>query len=86
MQRKSMHCLPNMRRSALMAAAVVVVALASGGCSTLGPKPWEKDLMAKKPMQVDAYAGLIAARNHIYFSKEASSGGSGFAGGGCGCN
>jgi hypothetical protein len=23
---------------------------------------------------------------HIYFSKEASSGGEGFAGGGCGCN
>ncbi|MEW8507884.1 MAG: DUF4266 domain-containing protein [Candidatus Thiodiazotropha sp.] len=24
--------------------------------------------------------------DHIYFSKEASSGGRGFAGGGCGCN
>jgi hypothetical protein len=27
-----------------------------------------------------------AIDDHIYFSKEASSGGRGFAGGGCGCN
>ena len=56
------------------------------GCSTIGPEPWEKDLMAKKPMQVDAYALEAAAVDHVYFSKEASSGGRGFAGGGCGCN
>jgi hypothetical protein len=28
----------------------------------------------------------LAIDDHIYFSKEASSGGRGFAGGGCGCN
>jgi hypothetical protein len=27
-----------------------------------------------------------ATDDHIYFSKEASSGGQGFGGGGCGCN
>jgi hypothetical protein len=27
-----------------------------------------------------------SADDHIYFSKEASSGGQGFGGGGCGCN
>jgi hypothetical protein len=27
-----------------------------------------------------------ATDEHIYFSKEASSGGQGFGGGGCGCN
>jgi hypothetical protein len=28
----------------------------------------------------------IAIDEHIYFSKESSSGGRGFGGGGCGCN
>jgi len=56
------------------------------GCSSLGPRPWEKDLMARREMQVDPYPLETAAVEHVYFSKEASSGGRGFAGGGCGCN
>jgi len=68
----------------LLAATVVV--LACSGCGTIGPQPWEKDLMAQKKMQIDAHAVEFAAIDHIYFSKEASSGGRGFAGGGCGCN
>ena len=42
--------------------------------------------MARPEMQVAAYPLQTAADEHIYFSKEASSGGRGFAGGGCGCN
>lgn len=57
-----------------------------GACASIGPKPWQKDLMARPEMQVDAYALVAAADDHIYFSKEAASGGRGFAGGGCGCN
>lgn len=57
-----------------------------GACSTVGPDPWEKDLMARKEMQVSAHAIQTAAEDHVFFSKEASSGGRGFAGGGCGCN
>jgi hypothetical protein len=56
------------------------------GCTSLGPKPWEKDLMARQEMQPDTHPLLTAAEEHIYFSREASSGGRGFAGGGCGCN
>ena len=56
------------------------------GCSAIGAKPWERDLMAKREMQIDPYPLQTAAMEHIYFSKEASSGGRGFAGGGCGCN
>lgn len=55
-------------------------------CGTIGPDPWQKDLMAKREMQPDPYPLETAASEHIYFSKEASSGGRGFAGGGCGCN
>ncbi len=55
-------------------------------CSGIGPRPWEKDLMAKPEMALTPYPLQTAADEHIYFSKEASSGGRGFAGGGCGCN
>ena len=68
------------------AAALAALALFCASCSSIGPKPWEKDLMARAEMQVDPYPLQSAAEDHIYFSKEASSGGRGFAGGGCGCN
>ena len=58
----------------------------SGGCTVVGAKPWEHDLMAERAMQVGAYPIEAAMDDHIYFSKEASSGGRSFAGGGCGCN
>ena len=67
-------------------AACVTLALICSSCSSIGPKPWEKDLMARPEMQLDPYPLQTAAADHIYFSKEASSGGRGFAGGGCGCN
>jgi hypothetical protein len=61
-------------------------AAGSGGCSTLGAKPWEHDLLSERAMQVGAYPIEASMDDHIYFSKEASSGGRSFAGGGCGCN
>ena len=56
------------------------------GCSSLGVKAWERNLLARNDMLMDADAVDLALDEHIYFSKEASSGGQGFAGGGCGCN
>lgn len=68
---------------------VVIVGLLSmlviTGCSSWGVDPWERDILAKKEMQ--GISGVEQKYDdHIYFSKEASSGGSGFGGGGCGCN
>ena len=63
-----------------------LIGLALTGCSSIGPKPWEKDLMARREMAIDAHPRETATFEHIFFSKEASSGGRGFAGGGCGCN
>jgi hypothetical protein len=53
---------------------------------TLGVKPWERDILARPAMQLDAAPLDAAYDEHIYFSKEAASGGRGFGGGGCGCN
>jgi len=50
-------------------------------CANLGVEPWERDLLAKKEMALTSSPVDAALDDHIYFSKEASSGG-----GGCGCN
>ncbi|MCB2230352.1 DUF4266 domain-containing protein [bacterium] len=70
----------------MITALIVAASLALGGCSHVGVKVWEHDILAKPEMQLDAGANDRALDDHIYFSKEASSGGRGFAGGGCGCN
>ena len=63
----------------------IVMALLSS-CSSMGVQPWERDLLAKDSMQpVPNYFDNFFDE-HIYFSKEASSGGQGVGGGGCGCN
>jgi hypothetical protein len=70
-------------------ALLVLLAASLGtlqGCSTLGVKPWQRDLLARKDMALDANPLDAGIDDHIYFSKEAASGGKGFGGGGCGCN
>ena len=63
---------------AILSLAVVF----SAGCAEV--KPWERDLHARADMKADVHDAAID--DHIYFSKEASSGGRGFGGGGSGCN
>ncbi len=70
-----------------MALALLAAAAALGGCSTVGEvKPWQRELLAREDMQLDADPLDAAIDEHMYFSKEASSGGRAFGGGGCGCN
>jgi Domain of unknown function (DUF4266) len=64
------------------AIALILATAALGGCTTV--QPWERDLHARTDMQPSTHDAAID--DHIYFSKEASSGGRGFGGGGCGCN
>lgn len=64
---------------ALLGAALV-------GCSSMGVEPWQRDVLAKEEMQLITDPVEASIDDHIYFSKEASSGGRGFGGGGCGCN
>ncbi len=65
---------------------IVILMVVSAGCSSLGVKPWERGTLAREDMQLEADPLQLGLEDHIYFSKEASSGGRGFGGGGCGCN
>ena len=65
---------------------IICLLLTTSGCSSLGVKPWQRDILSREDMLMDADALDLALDEHIYFSKEASSGGQGVAGGGCGCN
>jgi hypothetical protein len=71
-----------MRRTLLL----LLTAAALTGCAHLGVEPWEREVLAREDMQPDANALDVAFDDHIYFSKESTSGGRGFGGGGCGCN
>ena len=65
--------------------SLLALALLSG-CANMGVDIWERDLLAKQSMQPvpDFFDNFYD--EHIYFSKEAASGGQGVGGGGCGCN
>ncbi|MEJ2141409.1 MAG: DUF4266 domain-containing protein [Gammaproteobacteria bacterium] len=65
---------------------IILSVLVLSGCSSLGVQPWERDLLAQKKMQLDPYPLDTYLDEHIYYSKESSSGGKGVGGGGCGCN
>jgi hypothetical protein len=65
---------------------IIFLILFLSACSSMGVQPWERGVLAKPEMALNAEPLEISIDDHIYFSKEASSGGRGFAGGGCGCN
>jgi len=67
-------------------ALLALPALALSGCASMGVQPWERDVLARKSMQLNTDPSITAYLEHTYFSKEASSGGRSFDGGGCGCN
>jgi hypothetical protein len=60
------------------------VILLSVGCTTV--QPWERGNLARSEMSLEPDALQSSFNNHVYFSKEASSGGTSTTGGGCGCN
>ena len=62
------------------------IALMFSGCIE-NVSPWEKETLAKPTMK-DGGVNPLAKKfeEHMYYSKEGSKGGSGVAGGGCGCN
>ena len=63
-----------------------LITMVLSSCASMGVEPWERDLLAKDSMQLVPNYLDNFYDEHIYFSKEASSGGQGVGGGGCGCN
>ena len=55
-----------------------------GGCAEV--QPWQKQHLARSHMAFEPDPLEARSRQHMFHSKEASSGGYGVGGGGCGCN
>jgi hypothetical protein len=70
----------------LQAAFLLTLAGSLGGCATMAVRPWDRDLLAEKRMRFIPSPMEYAVDEHIYFSKEGSTGGHLVGGGGCGCN
>jgi len=68
----------------LLLAATLLLAALTGACAPV--QPWQRGRLAQPGMALDRDTMLASISQHIYGSKEGSSGGVGPAGGGCGCN
>ncbi|MGE5175958.1 MAG: DUF4266 domain-containing protein [Hyphomicrobiales bacterium] len=73
-------------RRALLLAAAVALAAVSAGCAAMRVQPWDRDLLAQKQMSFNPLPMERAVDDHVYFSKEGSTGDQEAGGGGCGCN
>ena len=72
-----------MKRIILLVPSIVLPACSP---SLVRVQPFERGILAK-PVMADSLDPLeTAMTDHAYFSREASSGGNGVGGGGCGCN
>ncbi len=68
-------------------AGIVMSSMVLSACAGLDPvQPWEKGNLAKPSMTFEGDPLETKYVEHIYASKESSSGGMGVGGGGCGCN
>ena len=63
---------------------LVVFCVLLSSCTTVSP--WQRGTLAKPEMSWSPDALESTLDGHIYFAKEASSGGGSASGGGCGCN
>lgn len=68
----------------LLPVCLVVTVATLSGCSTV--KPWERGTLAEPGMTFGSDPHIDAIEDHVYFSKEGTSGGRSFSAGGCGCN
>ena len=64
----------------------LAVLLGISGCAVEQVQPWQKEQLANPQMALDSDKLDARFSDHIYFSREGSSGGAGIGGGGCGCN
>jgi hypothetical protein len=75
-----------MNRTRSLLALAALAALLAAGCATTAVHPWDRDLLSEKQMSFVPSPSEHDVDDHVYFSKEGSSGGQNVGGGGCGCN
>jgi hypothetical protein len=63
-----------------------LAALAATTAGCVNVKPWQRGTLSDPTMRADRDTVGTAFDEHVYFSREAASGGRGVGGGGCGCN
>ena len=74
----------NMRSLLLLLGCLLGLGFA--GCTSVKVQPWERATLSEYSLRPDRdpLAGVMG--EHIFFSREAASGGRGVGGSGCGCN
>ena len=68
----------------LFAAVLLMGVLLATGCKNV--EPWQKRTLSDATMRGDRDPAGQGLADHMWFSREAASGGRGVGGGGCGCN
>jgi hypothetical protein len=63
---------------------LAVASAFSTGCTAV--QPWQRATLADYTMRPDRDPLASAMGEHVFFSREAASGGRGVGGSGCGCN
>ncbi len=76
--------MPKSIRKLAYALLIVLLGLSFSSCTPV--RAWERGYLAKREMAWEPDGLKSALDKHVFFSKEASSGGNSAAGGGCGCN
>jgi Domain of unknown function (DUF4266) len=76
----------NMRRILILLSIAGAAALSGCSTSAVRVKPWERQYLADSSMDPNRDPLGTAMLDHVYFSREAASGGRGVGGAGCGCN
>ncbi|KAB2647309.1 MAG: DUF4266 domain-containing protein [Verrucomicrobiota bacterium] len=78
-----------MKKTFLIALCLCAVTSLFTGCAnfqTVRVQPWERGTLADYTMSPDRDPLGNQLAEHIYFSREAATGGAGVGGAGCGCN
>ncbi len=77
---------PKYRNTTTLCLSVLAGTVFINGCAATSGQLCTKPPIAAEELQLDKQVSKDMIDDHIYFSKEASSGGRSFGGGGCGCN
>jgi hypothetical protein len=83
------RCFSSWRRAVVRVFMATALAAAASGCARLRPvpvKPYQRVHLSDRIMRTDVDKLGQAADQHVLTTREGASGGSGTAGGGCGCN